>query len=116
MDLVYLCGVTPDPVGDVGTQTRQVLERVDRLLEIAGTDKSRLISAQVWLSDMRLFEDHNAVWTKCRSTYRPTWSPCARLRRGCGSDTSRFRFPADPCQESPCRGRSIALPRSTFGL
>ena len=50
-DTVYLCGVTPDPVGDVATQTAQVLRRVDRLLAKAGTDRSRLLSAQVWLRE-----------------------------------------------------------------
>src|SRR5215467_8028879 len=61
-DTVYLCGVTGDPVGDITSQTKQVLERIDRLLHQAGTDKSKLLTAQVWLSDMRLFEEHNAAW------------------------------------------------------
>ena len=61
-DTVYLLGVTADPAGDIRTQTRQVLERIDRLLVAAGTSKSKLLSAQVWLSDMRLFEEHNAEW------------------------------------------------------
>ena len=34
------------------------------LLNLAGTDKSQLLSAQVWIADMRLFEDHNAVWNE----------------------------------------------------
>jgi enamine deaminase RidA (YjgF/YER057c/UK114 family) len=45
--IVYLCGVTSDPVGDVSAQTKQVLQRIDALLEQAGTDKSRLLTAQV---------------------------------------------------------------------
>jgi enamine deaminase RidA (YjgF/YER057c/UK114 family) len=61
-DLVFLYGVTADPVGDIRTQTPQVLRRIDRLLAKAGTNKSKLLTAQVWLSDMRLFDDHNAVW------------------------------------------------------
>ena len=40
-------------VGDIKTQTAQVLRRVDELLELAGTDKSHLLSAQVWIADMR---------------------------------------------------------------
>jgi len=68
-DIVYLCGVTPDPVGDVAAQTRQVLERIDRLLAVAGTDKSKLLTAQVWLADMSLFEAHNAAWN--------AWVDCA---------------------------------------
>src|SRR4029077_17513478 len=51
--VVHLCGVTPDPVGDIVVQTRQTLERIDQLLAVAGTDKSKLLSAQVWLPHMR---------------------------------------------------------------
>ncbi len=61
-NIVYLCGVTPDPVGDITAQTKQTLDRIDHLLQRAGTDKSKLLTAQVWLSDMRLFAEHNAVW------------------------------------------------------
>ena len=59
--LVYLCGVTADAakLGDVRDQTRQVLDRIDRLLARAGTSKSKLLTAQVWLTDMSLFADHN---------------------------------------------------------
>jgi enamine deaminase RidA (YjgF/YER057c/UK114 family) len=59
---VYVCGMTPDPVGDISTQTKQVLDRIDDALNLAGTSKSKLLTAQVWLADMRLFEAHNAVW------------------------------------------------------
>lgn len=62
--IVYVCGMLPDPVGDIAVQTRQVLERIDDALRLAGTDKSKLLTAQVWLSDMRLFEAHNAVWNE----------------------------------------------------
>ena len=34
--IVYLCGILPDPVGDISAQTRQVLERVDEALRLAG--------------------------------------------------------------------------------
>jgi enamine deaminase RidA (YjgF/YER057c/UK114 family) len=36
-----------------------VLDRIDRLLARAGTSKSKLLTAQVWLTDMSLFADHN---------------------------------------------------------
>lgn len=62
-NVVYLAGITPNPiVGDIKAQTAQVLQRVDELLHQVGTNKSRLLSAQVWLADMRLFADHNSVW------------------------------------------------------
>ena len=64
-NVAYVAGITADPiVGDIKTQTAQVLRRVDNLLKLAGTDKSQLLSAQVWIADMRLFEDHNSVWNE----------------------------------------------------
>lgn len=75
-DIVYLCGVTPDPVGDITTQTRQVLERVDQLLRTVGTDKSKLLTAQVWLTDMRLFEEHNAAWNQWVDANNPPVRVC----------------------------------------
>ncbi len=77
-DKVYLCGVTPDPVGDVKVQTAQVLRRIDRLLHQAGTDKSKLLTAQVWLADMRLFEDHNAAWNEWVDPNNPPARACVR--------------------------------------
>ena len=52
----------PDPVGDIAAQTQQVLDRIDTALSLAGTSKSKLLTAQVWFADMGLFEAHNAVW------------------------------------------------------
>jgi enamine deaminase RidA (YjgF/YER057c/UK114 family) len=45
--VAYFAGITPNPiVGDIKSQTAQVLRRVDELLKLAGTDKSKLLSAQ----------------------------------------------------------------------
>ena len=75
----YFAGVTPNSiVGDIKSQTAQVLQRVDELLELAGTDKSQLLSAQVWLADMRLFEDHNAVWNEWVDPLNPPVRACVR--------------------------------------
>jgi Endoribonuclease L-PSP len=58
-NIAYFAGITPNPiVGDIKIQTAQVLRRVDELLNLAGTNKTHLLSAQVWIADMRLFEDH----------------------------------------------------------
>lgn len=61
---VYLAGqVAFDaPGGSVTDQTKNVLDRIDGLLGKAGTDKSRLITATIWLSDMSDFNEMNAVW------------------------------------------------------
>lgn len=60
---VYLAGqVADDTSADVAGQTRQILTKIEGLLAEAGTDKSKLISANVWLSDMSTFNEMNAVW------------------------------------------------------
>ena len=51
-----------EPGASVADQTRVVLEQVDRLLALAGTDKTRIVSAQIWLADMADFAEMNAVW------------------------------------------------------
>lgn len=61
--VVHLAGqVADDPVPSVGQQTRQILSKIDRLLKAAGTDKSKLIKANIWLSDIRTFDEMNKEW------------------------------------------------------
>jgi len=60
---VYLAGqVADDATQDIGGQTRQVLAAIDRLLGEAGSDKSRILMAQIFLADMAEFAAMNAVW------------------------------------------------------
>jgi enamine deaminase RidA (YjgF/YER057c/UK114 family) len=77
-DRVYLCGITADPIGDITVQTRQVLERIDGLLERAGTNKSKLLTAQVWLSDMRFFRQHNLAWNEWVDAENPPARACVQ--------------------------------------
>ena len=74
--IVSLCGIPADPVGDVKVQTRQVLDRIDQLLQMAGTDKSRLLVAQVWLANMSDFDDHNTVWNDWVNRQNPPVRAC----------------------------------------
>ena len=74
--IVSLCGIPADPVGNVKVQTRQVLDRIDQLLQIAGTDKSKLLVAQVWLADMIDFDDHNTVWNDWVDRQNPPVRAC----------------------------------------
>jgi enamine deaminase RidA (YjgF/YER057c/UK114 family) len=70
--LVYLAGqVADDQDADVAEQTRQVLAKIDGLLAEAGSDKSRLILANIWLSDISTFEQMNAVWDQWVSPGNP---------------------------------------------
>lgn len=59
---VYLAGQVGQPGAPVGEQTRQVLAEIDRLLAAAGSDKTRILSAQIWLASMADFAEMNAVW------------------------------------------------------
>ena len=63
-ETVYLAGqVAQNAPGEpVADQTRDILAAIDRLLEEAGSDKSRLLSATIWLADMHTFADMNEVW------------------------------------------------------
>jgi len=61
--IVYLSGqVADDAKADVQTQTRQVLASIDKLLGEVGSDKSRLLSATIYLPDMADFPMLNSVW------------------------------------------------------
>ena len=75
-DTVYISGVTAHPVGDLTAQTQQVLDRIDAALTQVGTDKSKLLTAQVWLADMQYFEAHNAVWNAWVDPQNPPMRAC----------------------------------------
>src|SRR5579883_1700489 len=60
---LYLAGMTADDLsGDTTAQTREVLAKIDRYLAKAGTDKTKLLSAVIWLRDIADFEKMNAAW------------------------------------------------------
>jgi enamine deaminase RidA (YjgF/YER057c/UK114 family) len=61
---VYLAGqvAADNPAPDIGAQTRQVLAAIDALLARAGTDKSKIVMAQIFLADIVDFAGMNAVW------------------------------------------------------
>ncbi len=61
---VYTAGQVAQraPGGSIADQTADILDRIDALLAKAGSDKSKLISATIWLTDMRDFAEMNKVW------------------------------------------------------
>jgi len=62
---VYLAGEVPDDTSkDIAGQTEEVLAKIDKLLKQAGSDKSKLLSAQIFLPDMKDFAGMNAAWEK----------------------------------------------------
>ena len=61
-DTVYLAGQVGAPGESVTAQTKAVLASVEALLAQAGSDKSQILSATIWLADMADFAEMNAVW------------------------------------------------------
>jgi enamine deaminase RidA (YjgF/YER057c/UK114 family) len=62
-NLVFLAGHTAsDMDGDVYEQTRDVLRQIDEHLAAGGSDKSRLLSVSIWLSDIGTFGEMNRAW------------------------------------------------------
>ena len=60
--IAYLAGQVGHPGESVADQTREVLAQVDRLLAEVGTDKTRILTAQIWLADIADFDAMNSVW------------------------------------------------------
>ena len=62
-DTVYLAGLTADDTkADVKGQTAQILAKIDKFLADAGTDKSKILSANIWLTDISTWSQMNEVW------------------------------------------------------
>jgi enamine deaminase RidA (YjgF/YER057c/UK114 family) len=63
-DTVYLAGIVVDnPKGKSTTeQTRSIFTQIDSFLAAAGTNKTKLLSANIWITDMANFAEMNAVW------------------------------------------------------
>lgn len=74
--LVYLSGQVPNDLnGDITAQTQDVLAKIDTLLAASNSDKTRILSAQVWIKNMeRDFAAFNAVW----ESWMPTENSPAR--------------------------------------
>ncbi|MDE2016687.1 MAG: RidA family protein [Hyphomicrobiales bacterium] len=65
-DTVYLAGQVAEKAagGSVAEQTREILATIDALLAQAGTDKTKVLFANVWLADVATFADMNSEWDK----------------------------------------------------
>ncbi|MEK9752587.1 MAG: RidA family protein [Rhodospirillaceae bacterium] len=74
-DTVYLAGQVAQgaPGASVTDQTKDILARIDEYLAEAGTDKTKLLSATLWITDMAKFAEMNAVWDAWVS---PGNTPC----------------------------------------
>jgi enamine deaminase RidA (YjgF/YER057c/UK114 family) len=80
---VYLAGVVANKTAgeSVTKQTEEILSIIDGHLASAGSDKSKLLTATIYITDMKTFPEMNAVWdgwvsagnTLARATVEPSW-------------------------------------------
>jgi len=62
-DTIYLCGqVAKDSDADIKEQTSTMLDKVDDLLKQAGSDREHILSATIYVKEMKFFAEMNAVW------------------------------------------------------
>ena len=78
-ETVYLAGqVAVDPSSNVAQQTRQILANIDSLLESVGSDKSRILTATIWLADIGKVAEMNSVWDKWIDPENPPARACVQ--------------------------------------
>ena len=65
-DKVYLAGFTPEAAlgKSVAEQTKDILDQIDATLKEAGTDKTNIIKANIWLTDIKTWAEMNSEWDK----------------------------------------------------
>jgi len=63
-DTVYLAGIVADSPKDksIAEQTSSILSQIDGFLAMVGTNKTKLLSANIWITDMANFAEMNIVW------------------------------------------------------
>ncbi|MBL8600246.1 MAG: RidA family protein [Devosia sp.] len=80
-DTVYLAGqVAADTSGDITHQTKGALANVDAMLARAGSDKSKVLSATIWLSDLGNFKAMNEVWDAWIDPQNPPARSCGEVK------------------------------------
>ena len=78
-DMVYVAGLTAaDRSGDIKSQTQQILDAIDGYLAKAGTDKSKLLQANLWITDTANFSAMNEVWNAWVDPENPPVRACVQ--------------------------------------
>ena len=90
--IAYLAGLTADDrSATMKAQTAEVLKKTDELLAVAGTDKSRLLSAMVYGSDIRFKPQMDEAWISCLDSSNPPLRACVEARLGmAGTSAARL--------------------------
>jgi len=79
---VYLAGQVAQeaPGASVGEQTKDILQRIDQYLGEAGSDKSKILAATIWLTSMDTFAEMNEVWDAWVDPANPPARACVESR------------------------------------
>ena len=78
---VHLAGlVAGDPVADPKAQAEQILAKVDDYLGRCGSDKSKILAAQIWLSNMAYFSAVNEIWDAWIDPANPPARACVESK------------------------------------
>ena len=81
--MVYLAGLTADDRSvTMKAQTEEILKKIDELLTAAGTNKSRLLSAMIYVSDIRLKPQMDEAWTAWVDSSNVPVRACVEARLG----------------------------------
>ena len=79
--VVYLAGMVANDLSkDVRGQTEEVLKKIDAALAAMGTDKSKLLSVNIWVADIRLREQMNIAWTEWMDPANPPARACVEAK------------------------------------
>ena len=81
-DTVYTAGQVAQGArgASVAEQTRDILAAIDQLLAQAGTDKSKLLTANIWLTDIATFDQMNQVWDAWVTPGNPPARACVESK------------------------------------
>ena len=81
-DWISICTTAKNRPADAEDQTRQIFAAFDGYLAEAGTDKSKLLTAQVWLRDMADYDAMNTAWNDWIDPANPPTRSCMRADMG----------------------------------
>lgn len=81
--IAYLAGITADNrAAPIKGQTEQILKNIDELLGVAGTDKTRILSTVIYVSDMRLKAQMDEAWAAWMDPKHSPARACVETRLG----------------------------------
>lgn len=81
-DTVYLAGqvASNKPGASMAEQTQDILDKIDAYLAEAGSDKSQLLTATIWITDMADFAEMNGVWDAWVDKANPPCRACVEAK------------------------------------